>query len=116
MPCDYGDIKGTEGSDGDPVDVFVGPNLNSEFVCVVDQVSKEGSFDEHKVLFGFDNESDAIACYKKAYTPGWKVGPVTTMTVEQFKEWLKCGKQKKPIAKQVSKYAARMRDWVSLES
>lgn len=105
MPCDYGDIKGTEGNDGDPVDVFVGPNLNSEFVCVVDQVSKEGSFDEHKVLFGFDNESDAIACYKKAYTADWKVGPVTTMTVEQFKAWLKAGKQSKPIAKQVSKYS-----------
>lgn len=107
MPCDYGDIKGTEGNDGDPVDVFVGPNLNSEFVCVVDQVKEDGTFDEAKVLFGFDNEADAVACYKKAYTKDWKVGPVTCMTVQQFKAWLKDGNQRKQVHKQVSKYAGR---------
>lgn len=107
MPCDYGDFKGTTGADGDAIDVFVGPNHGSEFVCVIDQCKEDGSFDECKVLLGFDNEADAVACYKKAYTKGWKVGPVTCMTVDQFKAWLKDGNQRKQVHKQVSKYAGR---------
>jgi hypothetical protein len=107
MPCDYGYIKGTMGRDGDHVDVFVGPDRDSDFVAIVDQVNADGKFDEHKCLLGFHSEADAIDTYKKAYSPGWKVGPVSCLTIEQFKHWLKSGDQKKPAKPQVVKYTSR---------
>lgn len=106
MAAHYGYIKRTTGNDGDHVDVFVGPILDSQVVVVVDQVNQDGSFDEHKALLGFRNSTEAIECYKKCYTKGWKVGKVTIMTIPQFKNWLKDGSQSKPIADQVCKYSA----------
>ncbi|MFO0940086.1 MAG: LPD1 domain-containing protein [Pirellulales bacterium] len=105
MPCDYGYIRGTVGNDGDHVDVFVGPNRSSGLVVVIDQINADRKFDEHKVLLGFNNQTEAIACYRKAYTPGWYVGPATTMTISQFKCWLAKGSQKRQVSKQVSKYS-----------
>ena len=107
MPCDYGYIKGTMARDGDHVDVFVGPDHESDLVVVVDQVTPTGRFDEHKTLIGFNSEAEAIACYKSAYTPGWKVGPVTTMTIKQFKNWLDDGDTKSRLEPQVSRYAGK---------
>ena len=106
MAADYGYFKGTLGRDGDHIDVFVGPNRNSQMVFVIDQVAETGKFDEHKCLLGFYTESEAIATYRKCYTDGWKVGPVTAMTISQFKNWLAAGKHSKPIEKQVSRYSS----------
>ena len=108
MAAHYGYIKRTLGNDGDHVDVFVGPHPDSQLVTVIDQVDKSGKFDEHKCLIGFITQQAAVATYKKCFTPGWKVGPVTTMTMGQFKSWLKNGTQKQPVEDQVSRYAA---DW-----
>lgn len=67
-----------------------------------------GQFAE--VGHSFSNEASAIGQYRKAYTAGWKVGPVTTMTINQFKVWLKDGSQNKGIEGQVSKYSFREED------
>jgi hypothetical protein len=87
------------------VDVFVGPDHDSDLVVVVDQVKPDGSFDEHKVLLGFTNELEATTTYLRAYTDDWILGPVTTMTIKQFKAWLADGNTKKKISNQVSKYS-----------
>ena len=53
----YGYFMQTDGYDGDPVDVFLGPNPKSNKVFVVDQVDPGSKrFDEHKVMMGFDKE------------------------------------------------------------
>ena len=106
LAADYGEIAGTVGADADPVDVFVGPTPESDLVVVIDQVNRDRSFDEHKVLVGFNRERDAVKAYRRSYSRGWIVGPVTTMTVDQFKQWLRKGSQQRRIASQVSKYAA----------
>lgn len=106
MAAHYGYIKRTTGADGDHVDVFVGPHPESQLVVIVDQVDEGGQFDEHKALLGFTTEQAAVAAYRKCYTPGWKVGPVTTMTIKQFKAWLQDGTQKHPVFQQVSRYSA----------
>lgn len=98
MHSHYGYIKRTEGADGDHVDVFVGPNPNSDRVFVVDQVNADGSFDEHKVLMGFDSKLKARSGYKSNYSSGWKVGPITGMSMEEFKGWLKEGDTRKPLS------------------
>lgn len=91
MRHDYGYIKGTEGADGDHVDVFLGPHLDSELVFVVDQVSASGRFDEHKVVLGAQSEDEARDVYSSNYPAGWRIGPIATLTVEQFKKWLADG-------------------------
>ncbi len=96
----YGYIKRTEGADGDHVDVFIGPNPDSDKVFVVDQVNADGSFDEHKVLMGFDSKLKARSGYKSNYSSGWKVGPITSMTIEEFKAWVKSSDTKSPINKE----------------
>jgi hypothetical protein len=98
MQHHYGYIKRTEGADGDHVDAFIGPNTESDKVFIVDQVNTEGSFDEHKVMLGFDSESEATEGYKSNYSNGWKVGPITSMSMDEFKDWVKNGDTKKPLA------------------
>jgi hypothetical protein len=104
LNCHYGYIKGTEGKDGDHVDVFLGPHPKSEIVYVIDQEDLGGRFDEHKVMIGFTNQDAAKAAYLGNYTDGWRCGPITPMTIAQFRAWLDAGNQNKRAADQVSKY------------
>lgn len=101
MPAAYGYVLGTEGKDGDHVDVYVGPDHASEKVYVVDQVNAEsGRFDEHKVLLSYPSKSAALADYQKAFSDGKakdRIGAVTEMSVDQFKAWVKSGETKKPL-------------------
>jgi hypothetical protein len=93
LPWDYGYIKRTEGADGDHVDVFIGPDLDSPHVFIVDQNKAGGAFDEHKVMLGFDNEQAARAGYLAAYNidMSQRIGAVTVMSFPEFKEWLANG-------------------------
>lgn len=101
MPAHYGYVKGTEGKDGDHVDVYVGPQPESESVWVVDQVdASSGKFDEHKCLLGYVTKADALADYKKAFSDGKggdRIGGVTQLSMGGFKDWLRNGNTKKPI-------------------
>lgn len=102
MPAHYGDVKRTEGKDGDPVDVWIGPNPESELVWIINQQDpKTKAFDEHKVMLGFTDKKKAIETYDKAYEGG--LGPrlrqsVGATSIEGFKEWLKHGSQNKPFS------------------
>ncbi|MFL0806741.1 MAG: hypothetical protein K6L60_05590 [Oceanobacter sp.] len=97
MKHHYGYIKRTTGADGEGVDVFVGKEPESQKVFVIDQVNADGTFDEHKVMLGFRNRAQAVHGYKSNYEKGWKVGPVTTMTTDQFKDWLAGPDTDKPV-------------------
>jgi len=111
--CHYGYISRignqstSEARDGDKVDVFVGHKPSSEIVFVIDQETLAGTFDEHKVIMAATNEDEARKLYLANYTSGWRCGPITSMTIPQFKAWLDCGDLTKRVAKQVSKYMAR---------
>lgn len=88
----YGYINGTVGADGDAVDVFVGPMPESLRVFVVNQVKRDGTFDEHKVLLGFADEQSARDAYMNSYEKGWTgLGSLTPCSIKQFKFWLKHG-------------------------
>lgn len=102
MAHDYGYIRRTEGADGDHVDVFIGDQLDSEMVYVVDQVDpKTGKFDEHKVMLGFYDEAAARAGYLANYEQGWKgLGTIKAMPLDEFKHWVKGGDTTKPISAQ----------------
>lgn len=100
MPADYGYIKKTEGADGDHVDVYVGPDRNSQMVFLINQNDHQtGKFDEHKVMLGYSSERAAVADYVKAFSDGKgadRVRSVEPMSLDGFKQWLKLGKTKTP--------------------
>lgn len=97
MAHHYGYIKKTEGADGEHIDVYIGRNPESQKVFIVDQVNPDGSFDEHKVMVGFKTKGQATSGYRANYTKGWKVGPITEMSMDEFKEWIESGDTNKPL-------------------
>jgi inorganic pyrophosphatase len=100
MHYDYGYFKHTLGKDGDAIDVFIGPYLNSNKIFCVDQFI-DGKFDETKVMLGFNNKESAKKGYLKNYEKDWKgFKEITEVSVEDFKKWLYDGhKQRKPFYK-----------------
>lgn len=96
----YGYIRGTESVDGDHIDVFLGPDMNSDMVYVVDQVNTDGSFDEHKVMIGFSSLEDARSAYLSNYEDGWQgLGNIAGVALDEFKKWIDSSKRKtKPFS------------------
>ena len=91
----YGYIRGTEGVDGDHIDIFLSDNPNKGNVFVVDQVNKDGSFDEHKVMYGFADKESARKAYLSNYEDGWQgLGNITEVSKEEFKKWIGSSKRK----------------------
>lgn len=100
MQNDYGYIRGTQGVDGDHIDVFLSDTPEEGDVFVVDQVNEDGSFDEHKVMYGFPTEQAARYAYLSNYEQGWTgLGAITHVSKEEFKKWIGSSKRKtKPFA------------------
>ncbi|MBF0247042.1 MAG: hypothetical protein HQL36_03060 [Alphaproteobacteria bacterium] len=102
MLATYGYIKRSEGADGDHVDVYVGPNTDSDQIFVVDQVNPEdGSFDEHKNILGASSLEEAVAIYDAHFNDGTgpaRRGAVTPLSVDEFKAWIDKDNTKKPLA------------------
>ena len=86
MRFDYGEILGSMGVDGDPVDVIVGPNLDAPMVYVVHQrkVNRWDEYDEDKCCVGFDSEEDATQAFLSNYNDPRFLGPITAMPVDEF--------------------------------
>lgn len=100
----YGYIRGTMGKDKDHVDVFIKPGTKeTEKVFIVNQQNKDGKFDEHKCMLGFDTKKEAQAAYLKNYEKGWKVGPTVEMSIDNFKKWVYSGRKMGPAKTKVSK-------------
>ena len=93
MAHHYGFIKGVTGADGDELDCFVGPNLKSDKVFVVNQNDPTtGEFDEHKCMLGFDDAATAHAGYMDSFNPGWQgFDSIWGMSLEAFRNWTECG-------------------------
>lgn len=100
MQNDYGYIRGTEGVDGDHIDVFLSDTPEEGDVFVVDQVNEDGTFDEHKVMYGFPTEQAARDAYLSNYEQGWTgLGAITHVSKDEFKKWIQSSRRKtKPFA------------------
>lgn len=94
MQNTYGYIRGTEGVDGDHIDVFLSDDIdgwNGRRVFVVDQYNEDGTFDEHKVMLGFNDQEDAEAAYFANYDNDWAKKHKTVVTgvnLEDFEKWI----------------------------
>ena len=112
----YGYIRGAVGVDGDHIDVFLSNDIdgwNGRNVFVVDQYTPDGSFDEHKVMLGFNDADEAKSDYLANYEKGWEDGrriDVTAVNLEDFEKWIASSKRKtKPFAE----YAGVKKETVS---
>lgn len=115
MTHTYGYIRGTKGVDGDHIDVYISSDIdgwNGRKVFVVDQYNPDGSFDEHKVMLGFNDKDEAFEAYLSNYEAGWEKGrrlDVTAVNLDDFEKWIESSKRKtkafadyKDISKAVS--------------
>lgn len=106
MTNTYGYIKGTEGVDGDHIDVFLHSDMdqwNGRKVFVVDQTNRDGSFDEHKVMLGFNDKDEAMTAYLANYDKTWAdTHPglrISETNIEDFNKWVQSSHRKtKPFA------------------
>ena len=96
----YGYFRGTEGVDGDHIDVFISNDIDSwdgRKMFVVDQYNPDGSFDEHKVMLGFNDVDDAKSDYLANYEKGWENVrriDVSAVNLEDFEKWIASSKRK----------------------
>ena len=88
----YGDVTGTTGADGDPIDVFIkkGADVAADHpIYVINQNNKSGKFDEVKVLFGFDSETDAKQGYLDSYSSDFTgFGEIHKSNADELKNWI----------------------------
>lgn len=106
MANTYGYIKGTEGVDGDHIDVFLHSDMDQwdgRKAFVVDQTGTDGSFDEHKVMLGFNDKDEAMSAYLANYDADWaQTHPglrISETNIEDFNKWVESSHRKtKPFA------------------
>lgn len=80
----YGEFRQSEAlSDGDGVDVYVGPDRASQTVYVVHQLRRDGSYDEDKVMAQFGSARDAERAYRD-HGPEWGFGSMDEMSANEF--------------------------------
>jgi len=96
MAHDYGYVERSEGYDGDEVDVFLTGQADTGKAFVIEQVNKDGSLDEHKVVLGAESTEEAKRVYQANYPRGWTgMGPVTELTTDEFGRRARAGAFKK---------------------
>jgi len=113
MKAPYGYLKGTEGKDGEEVDVYVGPNKKAEFAFVVHQHKDNGKgFDEDKVILGCDSEEEAKKLYLEHYDDPKFLGPISKVSIEKLKELIASRKKLVKISRAFYDELGQIRmDW-----
>ena len=115
----YGYIRGAVGVDGDHIDVFLSNDIdgwNGRKVYVVDQYNPDGSFDEHKVMLGFNDADEAKGDYLANYEQGWENGrriDITGVNLEDFEKWIESSKRK---TKPFGEYSSVKKDVVEINT
>lgn len=107
----YGEIRGTQSVDGDPIDVFLASDMdawNGRKVFVVDQTNADGSFDEHKVMLGFNDKDEAMGAYLANYDKTWAdTHPgirISEANIEDFQKWVESSHRKRKAFAEYSKF------------
>jgi len=110
MNMDYGYIRGTEGVDGDHLDVYIGDNEDSPSVYIVHQNDPTtGEYDEDKVMLGFSSLHDAKKAYLKQYDRPGFLGKIDVMPIEEFREKVL---SKKYHGKMVKSFSERVKETI----
>lgn len=85
---DYGYLAGTEGGDGEGLDVFLGPTPEAPIAWwVVQTTGHPFDFDEYKLMLGFDSQDAAHSAYLH-HVPEKFFGSISPMPVDRLKALL----------------------------
>lgn len=98
----YGYICRTEAVDGDEVDVYLGPELDTAPTVYVVHQRRAGdwkAYDEDKVMLGFESEAAARQAYLAHYDDPRFLGPITAMPVEDFVRKVRATREKPAMIK-----------------
>ncbi len=96
MLYDYGFIYSVKGTDGDALDVYLGPDQEAEKVYIVHQNDPEtGEYDEDKCMCGFSSAEEAKEVYLKHYDTPKFFGSMSEVPFEEFKDLVENGKREK---------------------
>ena len=98
LAADYGEIIGTKGADGEPIDVYQGLFPDADAAFIVNQYRPDGVFDEHKVMLHFYDQEQAAHAY--ALTTGKPPANIYPCTLQQLDWWLQFGNHKTPVTPQ----------------
>lgn len=115
----YGYMTDNVGVDGDHLDVFLSNDIdswNQQNVYVVDQYNLDGTFDEHKVMLGFNDRDEATGAYFSNYDSSWRTSKrkiiTSTVPMDIFKKWIESSNRKtKPIA-EYSLVKEHLQKWI----
>lgn len=96
LPAAYGYLRRAGPfADGEHLDVYVGPDPESNVIFVIDQLDADTrDFDEHKAMIGWSNLHDALNAYRLAFSDGRgddRIGAVHRVSIDGFKSWIKGG-------------------------
>ncbi len=86
MHFQYGEILGTKGADGDPYDVYLGPDPDgAPYVYVIHQRDpKTNEYDEDKAMIGFPTPHAAYLAYIEHYDSADFFESMSAMRKEEF--------------------------------
>jgi len=84
LPCGYGHIRRTKGEDGMAVDCYYHGG-DSDRLYVVRQLTKEGTFDEHKLMIGFPTRLAAEQTYR-SLMPAWAYGGIEPVGLDWLRQ------------------------------
>jgi hypothetical protein len=89
MTAHYGFFENTIGADGDELDVFIVQDIPQDYdgrVFVIAQNDSKGNFDEHKVILGAVNKTQALQIYQSHYDENFTgSNSIIELSVEDFK-------------------------------
>lgn len=99
----YGYLMDTMGVDGDPFDVYVGPDADAPMVYLVTTrvPGKWDTDDEQKAMIGFASEDDARAAFLKHYNDPRFLGSVLAIPADEFVEKVRTTKARPAMVKSV---------------
>lgn len=115
----YGYMTDNVGADGDHLDVFLSNDIDSwdqQNVYVIDQYNLDRTFDEHKVMLGFNDKDEATDAYFSNYDSSWRTSKrkiiTSTVPMDIFKKWIESSNRKtKPIA-EYSLVKEHLQKWI----
>jgi len=100
----YGEVAGTEGADGDPVDVYIGPYADAREVYIVRQMRRKdwATYDEDKVMIDFPSIEAAREAYLGHYDDPRFFGGIVAMPVDEFVRKVRASRDRPGMIKSIT--------------
>jgi len=82
MTAHYGDIPGTIGNDGEPIDFYLSGKPVGQTVFILEQLTSDGKPDEYKLFLGFPSAESVIDCYLAHVPRPELIGNILEMPID----------------------------------